>query len=97
MSKFLMFVEVVLKFLVSVFGGAGAGMVVFGIGLMLHGVNDFRGDGPPPAPIFIGIGAGLLVTATAMLVLFAGPFSDRRWFAESNDLDPPLKKWKAAS
>jgi hypothetical protein len=94
MNGFLVLLEIIVKLLIGVFGGAGVGMLVFGIGLMKEGIHDFRGYGPPPGPIFIGVGAGLLTAAALMLFLFMGPFSRRRWFATSDPyIDEPPKKW----
>ena len=96
MNAFLVMVEVVVKSVVGVVCGAGVGTLVFGIGLVMLGVADFRSPGPPPAPIFIGLGAGLLTTALTMTGLFVGPLSRWRWIAAVESHDQLPRKWKTA-
>ena len=87
--------EVLVKCLIGSITGAGVGMLIFGIGLVVDGAPDFNRYGPPPGPAFIGLGAGLLVGAITLMGLFFGPLSRRRWFVVSDvDDAPPVKKWK---
>jgi len=96
-NAFLVLVEVVVKCGIGLVSGAGIGTLVFGIGLVVHGVTDFSGHGPPPGPVFIGVGAGLLTTACTMLGLFVGPLSKRRWFVVADVGAELPEKWKPPS
>jgi hypothetical protein len=93
MNAFLTVVEVLVKCLIGLITGGGVGALVFGIGLIKEGITDFSGYGPPPGPIFIGVGAGLLSAALTMAFMFVGPFSRRRWFISTPMLEDNPKKW----
>jgi len=87
MKVVFVLLEVVMKFLISLMAGGGAGLLIFGALLMQEGVTDFSGPSPPPVPTMIGAGSGLLVAALMLLVLFVGPFARRRWFGSAEKSD----------
>jgi len=61
----------IVKVLVSLFAAAGVGFLVFG--LTTRNQPNLLKQGPPPAEIFLAMGAGALTGAVVLLVLFAIP------------------------
>ena len=61
----------VVKTLISVFVGAGVGLVTFGTSVE-DAYHLWRQPGPPPE-MFVAVGAGMLSAGAVMLVLFFVP------------------------
>jgi hypothetical protein len=61
----------VIKLLISLFIGAGAGLLTFGITTM--GKPNIWRQPDPPGEMFLGIGVGLLTAGVLLLVLFFIP------------------------
>ncbi len=87
MKVFFVLLEAVVKVLIGLMAGGGAGLLAFGALLMQVGVTDFSGPGPPPVPVMIGAGSGLLAATLMLLILFVGPFARRRWFGSAEKSD----------
>ena len=58
----------IIKVLISLFVGAGAGLMTFGIGLMRNPAMWNQRE--PPGEMFLGIGVGCLTAGVMLLVLF---------------------------
>lgn len=82
-----------IKILISLFFGAGVGLVTFGASAV--GQSEIWMRREPPAEMFLGVGAGLLTAGIVMFLLFfVVPRFASAAKAESSPHRKPLSSWR---